>query len=54
MTFQTIAFNLAKNRVAIEFIFDNVKFEIPADAAKTLNPAANPVYYKDVLEALGI
>ena len=53
-TFQTIAFNLAKNKEATEFIFDNIKFEIPADVAKTLtpNPAVNPVYYKDVL--LGI
>jgi hypothetical protein len=40
-TCQTIAFNLAKNKVATEFIFDNVKFEVPADVAKTLtlNPS---------------
>ena len=37
-TFQTIAFNLAKNGVATEFIFDNVKFEVPSDVAKDLTP----------------
>ena len=36
--FQTIAFNLAKNGVATNFIFDNVKFEIPANVAETLTP----------------
>ena len=46
-TFQTIAFNLAKNRVATEFIFDNVKFEIPKDMVTTLtqNPDDNPQPY---------
>jgi hypothetical protein len=46
-TFQTIAFNLAKNKVATEFIFDNVKFEVPTDVAATLvaNPAVNPTPY---------
>ena len=44
---QTIAFNLAKNKVATEFIFDNVKFEVPEDVFETLtlNPATNPVPY---------
>jgi hypothetical protein len=39
--FQTIAFNLAKNKVATEFIFDNVKFEVPTEVASTLtkNPS---------------
>ena len=36
--FQTIAFNLALNKVATQFIFDNVKFEIPKDVADTLTP----------------
>ena len=36
--FQSIAFNLAKNKVATQFIFDNVKFEIPKDVADTLTP----------------
>ncbi len=42
--FQTIAFNLAKNKVATEFIFDNVKFEVDADivAELTKNPAVTP------------
>jgi len=45
--FQTIAFNLAKNKVATEFIFDNVKFEVPEDVVATLteDPAENPVPY---------
>ena len=45
--FQTIAFNLAKNKVATQFIFDNVKFEIPSDDITTLtkNPAVNPQPY---------
>ena len=36
--FQTIAFNLAKNKVATEFIFDNVKFEVPKSVAESLTP----------------
>ena len=44
-TFQTIAFNLAKNRVATEFIFDNVKFEVPEDAAIVENPKNDAVPY---------
>ena len=36
--FQTIAFNLALNKTATQFIFDNVKFEIPKDVADTLTP----------------
>ena len=45
--FQTIAFNLAKNKVATEFVFDNVKFEVPADVAATLtpDPAVDPAPY---------
>ena len=45
--FQSIAFNLAKNKVATQFIFDNVKFEVPEDVAATLtpNPDQNPVPY---------
>ena len=35
-TFQTIAFNLAKNKVATEFIFDNVKFEIEKSVYETV------------------
>ena len=44
---QTIAFNLAKNKVATEFIFDNVKFEVEASVAATLtkNPAVDPTPY---------
>ena len=37
-TFQTIAFNLAKNKVATGFIFDNVKFEVPKSVAESLTP----------------
>ena len=46
-TFQTIAFNLAKNRIATEFIFDNVKFFVPKDIVSSLtkNPDENPVQY---------
>ena len=36
--FQTIAFNLAKNKVATGFIFDNVKFEVPKSVAESLTP----------------
>jgi len=44
---QTIAFNLAKNKVATEFIFDNVKFEVEKSVVATLtkNPAENPTPY---------
>ena len=44
---QTIAFNLAKNKVATEFIFDNVKFEVEESVVATLtkNPAVNPKPY---------
>ena len=53
-TFQTIAFNLAKNKVATEFIFDNVKFEISSEVAKTLtpNPAVNPQPYPTGIKSL--
>ena len=46
-TFQTIAFNLALNKTATEFIFDNVKFEIPEDVLSTLTltPDENAVPY---------
>ena len=37
--FQTIAFNLAKNKVATNFVIDNVKFEVPANVAETLTPS---------------
>ena len=47
-TFQTIAFNLAKNGVATEFIFDNVKFEVPANIVETL--VLNPYVGKDAAE----
>ena len=33
--FQTIAFNLALNKVATEFIFDNVKFEVEKSVWET-------------------
>ena len=50
---QTIAFNLAKNKVATEFIFDNVKFEVPADVATglTANPAVSPAAYPASVES---
>ena len=49
-TFQTIAFNLAKNKVATEFIFDNVKFEVPTSVAETLtpNPSGITNVYREV------
>ena len=45
--FQTIAFNLAKNKVATEFIIDNVKFEVEESIVATLtkSPAENPTFY---------
>ena len=55
--FQTIAFNLAKNKVATQFIFDNVKFEVPTDALSSLilNPAQNPQpYTKPVFDSMAI
>ena len=50
--FQTIAFNLAKNKVATEFIIDNVKFEVPTDVVASLekNPAVDPTPYPVPLE----
>jgi hypothetical protein len=50
--FQTIAFNLGKNKVESEFVFDNVKFEIPTAVAETLtpNPAADPKPYPTGIE----
>ena len=55
-TFQTIAFNLAKNRVATEFIFDNVKFEVPKDivSSLTLNPDANATPYPVGIQTVNI
>ena len=38
-TMYTIAFNLAKNKVATAFVFDNFKFEIPADVYDELEDA---------------
>jgi hypothetical protein len=51
---QTIAFNLAKNKVATEFIFDNVKFEVPTDVVSslTLNPAVDPQPYPYGIKSL--
>jgi hypothetical protein len=45
--FQTIAFNLAKNKVATEFIIDNVKFEVEEAIVSTLtkSPAENTTPY---------
>ena len=42
-TFQTIAFNLAKNKVATGFIFDNVKFEVPKSVVESLTPNPAPI-----------
>ncbi len=55
--FQTIAFNLAKNKVATQFVFDNVKFMIPSDVLATLtkNPATDPKpYTKPVFNSMAI
>ena len=54
--FQTIAFNLAKNKTATEFIFDNVKFEVPSDvvASLTKNPAVNPQPYPEPITSMVI
>ena len=45
--FQSIAFNLAKNKVATQFIFDNVKFFVPKDIVSSLtkNPDENAKPY---------
>ena len=45
--FQTIAFNLAKNKVATAFIFDNVKFEVEESIVSSLtkDPAVDPKPY---------
>ena len=54
---QTIAFNLAKNKVATCFVFDNVKFLVPTDVVPTLNlnPAQNPrPYTKPVYNSMAI
>ena len=53
---QTIAFNLAMNKVATEFIFDNVKFEVPSNiiASLNLNPAVNPVPYPAPITSMSI
>ena len=44
---QTIAFNLAKNKVATQFIFDNVKFEVEESIVSSLtkDPAVDPKPY---------
>ena len=49
--FQTIAFNLAKNKEATEFIFDNVNFEVDAEIVSSLtkNPAVNQTPYPHVI-----
>ena len=49
--FQTIAFNLAKNKAATEFIFDNVKFEVDAEIVSSLtkNPAVNQTPYPHII-----
>ena len=51
---QSIAFNLAKNQTATEFIFDNVKFEVPTDVVSTLNlnPAVDPQPYPTDIKSL--
>ena len=45
--FQTIAFNLAKNKAATAFIFDNVKFEVEESIVSSLtkDPAVDPKPY---------
>ena len=45
--FQSIAFNLALNKAATQFVFDNVKFFVPKDIVSSLtkNPDENPVPY---------
>ena len=55
--FQTIAFNLAKNKVRTNFIFDNVKFLVPSDIVSSLNlnPAVAPKpYTKPVYNSMAI
>ena len=44
---QTIAFNLAEDSRAIQYIFDNIKFEVPASVLESLvwNPAVDPNPY---------
>ena len=53
---QTICFLLAKNQMATNFIFDNVKFEIPTDNLATLtkNPAVNPQPYPLIAVAMAL
>ena len=46
--FQTIAFNLALNKTATEFIFDNVKFEVDESIIETL--VKNPYCAADTAE----
>ncbi len=49
---QTIAFNLAKNKTATEFVFDNIKIEVPSDVLATLtqNPSLKPVLDPTLIE----
>lgn len=49
--FQTIAFNLAKNKKATEFIIDNVKFEVPWDTKLVATTADNQKPYPVELAA---
>ena len=54
--FQTIAFNLGKNKTATQFIFDNVKFEVDADivASLTKNPAQDVTPYPEEITKMAI
>ena len=51
---QTIAFDLALNREATKFVFDNIKFEIPTYVEENLelNPAVDPEYYPVIAPAI--
>ncbi|MCR5472344.1 MAG: hypothetical protein K6F02_04205, partial [Prevotella sp.] len=49
--FQSIAFNLAKNKKATEFIIDNVKFEVPWDTKLVATTADNQKPYPVELAA---
>ena len=49
---QSIAFNLAKNKAATRFVFDNIKIEVPSDVLATLtqNPSLKPVLDPTLIE----
>ena len=54
--FQSIAFNLGKNKEATKFYFDNIKFEVLEEVANTLppNPKTDAQTYPETITSMAI